>query len=205
MARKKTEKNMDAKTPNTKKYAENGVRVVFRLYDQNEILRFKKWQRELESQNKSVSQELSIILMNYLNQLDKKLVMRDLKEDMFYAFRKALYASMYPFTNTLKTTVEKYEVETILANQKIDILLNILANNKIEFNEQLLNRPDDKLLNESIYFQQMRNVFNKQLEKEIEAEQKKALEVAKSFEKYANYEFDGRMDSNIENNDEEIS
>lgn len=205
MGRKRKEKNIESEIANNKKQEENGLRFTIRLYDQNEILRFKNWQRELKSQNQSVSEQISIILMNHLKQQDKKLVMRDLKEDMFYAFRKALYASMYPFTNTLKTTVEKYEIETILANQKIDILLNILANNKIEFNEQLLNKPDDKLLNESVYFQQMRKVFNKQLDKEIEAEQKKALEVAKSFEKYTNYEFDGRMDSNIDNDEEEIS
>lgn len=205
MGRKRKEKNIESEIANNKKQEENGLRFTIRLYDQNEILRFKNWQRELKSQNQSVSEQISIILMNHLKQQDKKLVMRDLKEDMFYAFRKALYASMYPFTNTLKTTVEKYEIETILANQKIDILLNILANNKIEFNEQLLNKPDDKLLNESVYFQQMRKVFNKQLDKEIEAEQKKALEIAKSFEKYTNYEFDGRMDSNIDNDEEEIS
>lgn len=205
MGRKPKERNIDPEIANSKAQLENGLRFTIRLYDQNEILRFKNWQRELKRQNQSASEQISIILMNHLKQQDKKLVMRDLKEDMFYAFRKALYASMYPFTNTLKTTVEKYEIETILANQKIDILLNILANNKIEFNEQLLNKPDDKLLNESVYFQQMRKVFNKQLDKEIEAEQKKALEVAKSFEKYTNYEFDGRMDSNIDNDEEEIS
>lgn len=181
-----------------KKKKENGLRLTIRLYDQNDILRFKNWQRELKSLNKNISEEIVEIVMNYLREVDKKVIMRELKDDMFYAFRKALYASMYPYTNTLRKCIEKYEVETVLANQKMDVLLNILADNKIEFNERLLNRPSVKLLTESDYFQNARKLFEEKFNANLRKEEKKASEVAKTFQKYSEYEFGSKMDSNIE-------
>ncbi|MBU4693428.1 hypothetical protein KQ878_00820 [Mycoplasma zalophidermidis] len=183
--------------------SENGLRISFRLYDQSEILRFKAWQRELKGDNKSVSVAIGEVVMNYLKDIDKRVMMRELKDDMFYAFRKALYASMYPFTNSIKNKIDKYEIETSLAGKKIDMILNVLSNPEIEFNPDVVNEPDEKILNESLYFKQIRNIFNSELEKLISNQKQKARELAKTTKKYTNYEFNNELDSNIENDMEE--
>lgn len=193
---------MKEQKPNKKE-----VRVTFRLYNDDDIIRFEKLKKESIATGESISLIISNILRDYLLEKDKKALYRNLRDDIFYAFQKSFYASMTPFSANIIKEVLRNRVEDTLMNKKIDILLNTLAE-KDQLNENQLKAPSAKILEESSYFEKIRELFNienKSKMAKIDQKIKAVKDQQRAFEEYDNHfdEIDPKISAKVYEFDEE--
>ncbi|WP_373435590.1 Mbov_0398 family ICE element protein [Metamycoplasma equirhinis] len=129
------------------------VRVTFRFYELDDIVRFEKLKKEANANGDSISIVVANIVRNYLLEREKKIVMKNIRDDIYYALRKVLFASLAPFSANIIREILKNRIEDTLINKKIDVLLNKEAHN-IKLDQNQLNNLTTKILAEPLYFEQ---------------------------------------------------
>lgn len=191
----KTKRGRKPLPPEQKKSKNNEVRLSFRLYDKNDILKFKIFQKQVDAKGQSLSNALADIVMSHLDEKDKRKIMSSLKVDLFYAFRKAFFASLSPYTANIINQVLKVRVENNIINKKLDLLLNAFAGGHID--EETINNPGSKMLIEPKYFEQIRQILNIENEEKNLKTNEKVAKVKKREQAYENYEFSNETDPEI--------
>ncbi|MCR8966567.1 Mbov_0398 family ICE element protein [Mycoplasma zalophidermidis] len=174
---------------------DNGVQLSFRLYDENDILKFKSFRKTVEVKGQSLSNALSDIVVSFLDEKDKRKVMSSLKVDLFYAFRKAFYASLSPYTANIINQILKVRVENNIINKKLDLLLNALAGGDVS--KEIIDNPGSELLVEPKYFEQIRQILNIENDEKGLKTNEKVAKVKRREEIYENYEFNNDTDPEI--------
>ncbi|WFQ93054.1 Mbov_0398 family ICE element protein [Mycoplasma feriruminatoris] len=167
----------------TSKKKSNEVTIIFRLYDTADILRFEKWKKELERNNESISSAISQVISNFLLEREKQIVLKSVREDLYYSLRKVLYSSLAPFSANIIKEVLKNRMEDVLLNKKMDVLLN----NSINKTGRELNDISTKDLTEPKYFEQMRELFiieNDKANKKVNEKIANIKDRQKRFEQY---------------------
>ena len=114
---------------------------------------------------------------------------------------------MTPFSANIIKEVLRNRIEDTLMNKKIDILLNTLAE-KDQLNENQLKAPSAKILEESSYFEKIRellNIENKLKMVKIDQKIKAVKDQQKAFEEYDNHfdEIDPKISTKVYEFDEE--
>lgn len=162
------------------------VRVTFRLYDAEDIVFFERFKKELIATGDTLSSAIAGIIRNHLLGREKKVVWKHLQDDMFYAFRKALFASLIPFSKKINEKIDGVLIENNIINAKLNMLLNANSQ-KTTLNEELLNYNSNNLTDEPQVFENARIVLNAKLQKEREKKKIKAKEIEKAQKNFENY------------------
>ncbi|WP_434333041.1 Mbov_0398 family ICE element protein [Mycoplasma capricolum] len=102
----------------------NEIKITFRIYEREDILRFEKWKKELASNGETLSNAMLNLLRNHLLEKEKKIVLNTLREDIFYSFRKSLFASLAPFASNIIREINKARIEEVIINKKLDLVIN---------------------------------------------------------------------------------
>ncbi|WP_373436773.1 Mbov_0398 family ICE element protein [Metamycoplasma equirhinis] len=173
------------------------VRVTFRFYELDDIVRFEKLKKEANANGDSISIVVANIVRNYLLEREKKIVMKNIRDDIYYALRKVLFASLAPFSANIIREILKNRIEDTLINKKIDVLLNKEAHN-IKLDQNQLNNLTTKILAEPLYFEQMRELFNAENKTRVEKINKKIAAVKEQQKKFEEYDaHNADLDSEI--------
>ncbi|UZK63976.1 integrative conjugal element protein [Mycoplasma mycoides subsp. capri] len=181
----------------------NELLIAFRLYNKTDIIRFEEWKKELEINGESVSNAISNVIRNYLLEKDKQIVLKSVREDLYYSLRKVMFSSLAPFSANIIKEVLKNRVEDVLLNKKMDVLLNNLINKT----GRELNDISEKNLAEARYFEQMRELFIINNEKAIKKVNEKIANIKDRQKKFEEYEKQSlKLDSEIlsETSDDEF-
>lgn len=67
------------------------LRVIFRLYEKEDIVRFEKFRRINEIESRSIFEVIVIVFREYLYNKEKEIVFKDVLDDIYYVMRKVLY------------------------------------------------------------------------------------------------------------------
>ncbi|UWV82416.1 Mbov_0398 family ICE element protein [Mycoplasmopsis cynos] len=135
----------------------NGIVVQTRLTNSDDIAKFLQWKIDLENKNKTIYNEIRNIIVNEINDIDKKDAFRKTKDDLFYYLRKAIFASMSPFKQDIDNVVLDIKVEQNIINKKLDLLINLVAK---EFDIQKdLEEISGELLKENKYFKDIKDIL----------------------------------------------
>ncbi|CBW54023.1 CDS18, conserved hypothetical protein (part of ICE) [Mycoplasma mycoides subsp. capri LC str. 95010] len=163
----------------------------------------KNEKKELEINGESVSNAISNVIRNYLLEKDKQIVLKSVREDLYYSLRKVMFSSLAPFSANIIKEVLKNRVEDVLLNKKMDVLLNNLINKT----GRELNDISEKNLAEARYFEQMRELFIINNEKAIKKVNEKIANIKDRQKKFEEYEKQSlKLDSEIlsETSDDEF-
>lgn len=207
--KEKPTKTQETKTSELKtnqvpiKKKSNELLIAFRLYNKTDIIRFEEWKKELEINGESVSNAISNVIRNYLLEKDKQIVLKSVREDLYYSLRKVMFSSLAPFSANIIKEVLKNRVEDVLLNKKMDVLLNNLINKT----GRELNDISEKNLAEARYFEQMRELFIINNEKAIKKVNEKIANIKDRQKKFEEYEKQSlKLDSEIlsETSDDEF-
>ncbi|ACU78338.1 conserved hypothetical integrative conjugal element protein [synthetic Mycoplasma mycoides JCVI-syn1.0] len=207
--KEKPNKTQETKTSELKtnqvpvKKKSNELLIAFRLYNKTDIIRFEEWKKELEINGESVSNAISNVIRNYLLEKDKQIVLKSVREDLYYSLRKVMFSSLAPFSANIIKEVLKNRVEDVLLNKKMDVLLNNLINKT----GRELNDISEKNLAEARYFEQMRELFIINNEKAIKKVNEKIANIKDRQKKFEEYEQQSlKLDSEIlsETSDDEF-
>ncbi|AGJ90637.1 Mbov_0398 family ICE element protein [Mycoplasma putrefaciens] len=159
---------------------QKGLAITFRMYEVPDVLRFEQWKKELNASGSNVSTALADIVKEYLLEKEKKIALKGLREDLFYSFRKVLFASLAPFSANIIREILKNRAELLLLNKKIDVLLNTIFKDE----KHILKNLNIDLLEEARYFEQMRELLNNETQVKIEKINKKIAKVKDHQKKF---------------------
>lgn len=67
------------------------LRVIFRLYKKEDIVRFEKFRKIIEIDNKSMLEVIVGVFKEYLYNKEKEIVFKDVLDDIYYVMRKVFY------------------------------------------------------------------------------------------------------------------
>ncbi|WP_322959218.1 Mbov_0398 family ICE element protein [Mycoplasmopsis cynos] len=166
----------------------NGIVVQTRLTNSDDIAKFLQWKIDLENKNKTIYNEIRNIIVNEINDIDKKDAFRKTKDDLFYYLRKAIFASMSPFKQDIDNVVLDIKVEQNIINKKLDLLINLVAK---EFDIQKdLEEISGELLKENKYFKDIKDILERQNNALLKKIEKANEAYQKTFQRYHNTEFD---------------
>ncbi|UUD34809.1 integrative conjugal element protein [Mycoplasmopsis caviae] len=165
------------------------LRLTIRFYNVDDVARLNKWKKQVSLAGDSFSNVLSRVIMNYLDDTEKKKVLKDFKTDLFYAFRKSMFASLTPFSANIIENILSIKADNYIINKKLDLLLNSIASDK-DLTKSLLRNPTQDLIEEVEFFRNLRNLLNVKNDKVIETKNEKVARIKKQEEKYENYEFE---------------
>lgn len=163
------------------------IRITFRFYETSDILRFEKFKKEINSKDETVSNAVADIVRNYLLEREKKVVMREVRDDFYYSLRKVFYSSLAPFSANIIREILKNRIEDTIIGKKIDVMLNSLVNNlKITKND--LDNLNSKMLEEPKFFENLREIFKAENKNKIQKVNKKVAEVKEQQKVFDEYE-----------------
>ncbi|MFV8473860.1 Mbov_0398 family ICE element protein [Mycoplasma sp. Z407A] len=110
-----------------KKQKETGIATTIRFYNGDDVARLNKLKKQLAGQKVSLSAYLSDMVAMQLANDEKEIVLKDIKSDLFYSFRKSFYASLSPFQHNIIAEIENVEDEVKILNEKVDLILEALC------------------------------------------------------------------------------
>ncbi|MHA3786257.1 Mbov_0398 family ICE element protein [Mycoplasma sp. Z244C] len=119
------------KRASEKKVKENGLSTTVRFYNIDDVARLLKLKKNLAGKNIALSSYLSEMISLQLANEEKEIVLKDIKNDLFYSFRKSFYASLSPFQHNIINEINKVEDEVEILNEKMDLLLQAMSGNAI--------------------------------------------------------------------------
>ncbi|MHA3801847.1 Mbov_0398 family ICE element protein [Mycoplasma sp. VS30B] len=119
------------KRASEKKVKENGLSTTVRFYNVDDVARLLKLKKNLAGKNIALSSYLSEMISLQLANEEKEIVLKDIKNDLFYSFRKSFYASLSPFQHNIINEINKVEDEVEILNEKMDLLLQAMSGNAI--------------------------------------------------------------------------
>lgn len=67
------------------------LRIIFRLYEKEDIVRFEKFRKVIEIDNKSMLEVIVGVFKEYLYNKEKEIVFKDVLDDIYYVMRKVFY------------------------------------------------------------------------------------------------------------------
>ncbi|WP_434329630.1 integrative conjugal element protein [Mycoplasma capricolum subsp. capricolum] len=162
----------------------NEIKITFRIYEREDILRFEKWKKELASNGETLSNAMLNLLRNHLLEKEKKIVLNTLREDIFYSFRKSLFASLAPFASNIIREINKARIEEVIINKKLDLVINNFLQNPDEY----INNLNHNLLAEPKYFDKTRELFIVDYNNKLEKVNKKIADVKDQQKKFKDYQ-----------------
>ncbi|ABC01536.1 MULTISPECIES: Mbov_0398 family ICE element protein [Mycoplasma mycoides group] len=162
----------------------NEIKITFRIYEREDILRFEKWKKELASNGETLSNAMLNLLRNHLLEKEKKIVLNTLREDIFYSFRKSLFASLAPFASNIIREINKARIEEVIINKKLDLVINNFLQNPDEY----INNLNPNLLAEPKYFDKTRELFIVDYNNKLEKVNKKIADVKDQQKKFKDYQ-----------------
>ncbi|WLP85206.1 Mbov_0399 family ICE element protein [Mycoplasma seminis] len=118
-----------------KKQKENGISTTVRFYNVDDITRLNKLKKQLAGNNVALSSYLSEMISTQLANEEKAIILKDIKNDLFYSFRKSFFASLSPFQHNIISEIENVEDEIKILNEKMDLLLQAMSGYNISQND----------------------------------------------------------------------
>ncbi|WP_051622802.1 Mbov_0398 family ICE element protein [Mycoplasmopsis primatum] len=168
-------------------------KFLFRLYDANTLLRFKRFQNEVLRNGESLSAVLERIIVDFLDERDKKKVFKSLKTDMEYSFHKAFFSRLTPFSMYIIDHILNVRAENSLINKKLDILLNALFSNS-KITKKDLENPSSDLLAEGPYFKNLRELLQLENAENLGKKNKWVEKVKKREKIFNSYNYENETD-----------
>ncbi|AJK51222.1 Mbov_0398 family ICE element protein [Mycoplasma capricolum] len=129
--------------------------------------------KELASNGETLSNAMLNLLRNHLLEKEKKIVLNTLREDIFYSFRKSLFASLAPFASNIIREINKARIEEVIINKKLDLVINNFLQNPDEY----INNLNPNLLAEPKCFDKTRELFIVDYNNKLEKVNKKIADV----------------------------
>ena len=175
-----------------------------RFSNPDDIYLLNKYIANWKKEGKSSYQEINNIVRNSLLEQEKQEGIRNIKNDLFYALRKANWASLSPYAMQNTRKFREVDIELSIINLKLNMLLNLLFDDKLE-NE--LDNPSAKFLKEPDFFKNtIRGSMAKINDKWTNTIAKKLMNGKKAFDDFlaqlSENEFDDIMNEiSILNND----
>ncbi|WP_027333079.1 Mbov_0398 family ICE element protein [Mycoplasmopsis gallinarum] len=155
-----------------------------RFVDESDIYLYDKYIQKWKKEGKSPYQMINKIVKDYMVNEEKNDSLKILKTDLFYALRKANWASLTPFSMQITRRFQNLELEIVILHQKLNMVLNALLPG-VKFNKETLNNPGSELLKEPDFFEKyMRNELSKENNKWLNKMQKKVLKDKQTFEQF---------------------
>ncbi|WP_033161550.1 Mbov_0398 family ICE element protein [[Mycoplasma] collis] len=162
-----------------------GARFNGKFIKEENITIFNNWKDSINKQGKSLNQVMCDILISHITETENKKIIRNVKDELFYAIRKSQFASNVAIHKQLQLLENKIVQQDKIINLKLNWILNIMFKN-VELNKEVYNQPSTKALKESYYFTELNNTFAKNLEKLnniLKAEVKQYEDTYDSFSK----------------------
>ncbi|QSB07623.1 hypothetical protein JS510_00640 [Mycoplasma tauri] len=150
---KKTDNDLDNEAKlKTKAEKMNKYRIVSTRFTSDEdLMLFQRWESRIKSKGLSSYAEIQNIIRTHMVEEEKKGLLKEFKQDLFYVLRKAMWASLTPFLNSIKDEMRSQNNELTFIDLKLNLLINSLIKDKDK-----INSPDAKDLSESEYIKMLR-------------------------------------------------
>lgn len=176
-------------------------KISITLTTPEEIALADIFESTLDENETSFHQEVKGILLNKFKETQKREITRDLKDDLFYAFRKASWSSLSPFWNNIKSEFRKENIAISLLDMKINLLLNLLVAKK---DKDILSNPQTSDFAEPAFIEELRV---KLLDKEKEWTKRtinKINQGDKAFQGFVNQFLDNEVEEAFNKQSEKV-
>ncbi|WP_438340718.1 Mbov_0398 family ICE element protein [Mycoplasma sp. 125] len=117
-------RNKKGGRPKTNKNGE--VRGYFRFTNLEDILNFKKWENDLDIRGKAKQKEINNLVRKGILESEAIKSIKNFRNEIRYAFSKAIFASLSPFYNKLEKRALIQESKLNIIEYKVNLLLNVL-------------------------------------------------------------------------------
>ncbi|QNM93761.1 hypothetical protein H9M94_01105 [Mycoplasma sp. Pen4] len=177
------------KVETKKKRKKTSLSTTVRFYNASDIVRLKQLQIELKKKGETLSNFISEAAINAVDEIDKEALLKTFKNDMFYSFRKAFYASLVPFSKSITQQVFINQDKLTIIESKLDLILDALTGKEIT----------------SDAIQNINNKVNelKELREQLEKNDSKAIkQVETRYQKFV--EYDNSQSSDTETYRDEV-
>lgn len=176
----------------------NEIRISLRFSGQDDVALYSRWKKKIEDEGISSYSALNQLVKNELLKREQDVVVKSVKNELFYALRKAIWASLQPMTFNMKNEMNKVKIEQVIISQKLNIVLNVLCKNDA-FEQQLI-EPTNEYLKEIPYFNDVARKYL--IDKEKVFSQKlldKLNQNEESIDKFLSQLADNEYDEYLEN------
>lgn len=150
----------------------------FNNLENNEIELLDKWFNKIKKNKSSINREVNNILVEYLKAKELEKSFSKVYNDMFYAFRKAFFASLAPFQNELVAHLKTIQNEVDILNMKHNAFLK-------HFDVNLDNLSKEYFEDFSI-ISKARIKAIEEIQKTSKANKEKFKELERTFERFKN-------------------
>ena len=143
---------------------------------------------------------LNHLVKNELLKKEQEVIVRDTKYEMFIAFRKAIWSSIFNLSSIIKEEMNRVKIEQSVISQKLNLIINVLCKN--DAFEQLLSKPSNEYLTEIPYFEnETRKILNAKKDEFTKALENRIANSETTIEKFlaqlGDNEFDKLMQEYI--------
>ncbi|VEU59604.1 Mbov_0398 family ICE element protein [Mesomycoplasma neurolyticum] len=163
---------------------EREVRFSGYFGEKSDIQTFNLWKQNILDKGLSLNQTICEIIITHIKKEQEKQIIRSIKDDLFYAIRKAIFASMSSVYKEFQIRKTDENFKNKILNSKLDLISNILFKN-IDINDEIFDEPSPKALNESLYFIQKAKNDEKTLKILNETLAKNANKTEKIFDRFS--------------------
>lgn len=165
--------------------------IRFKVRQPKNILRFIQYKEQIEKEGQNFNNFVMGLVSKSFEEQDKKSLFKNLKNDMFYSFNKAIYARTSPFSAAIINAIDKVRIKQNIIDKKLDLILNIITRDT-KTTLQEIQSPTTQILEESEYFKNLYNVFDNDLKNNEENRNK---HIAKTFDRLKKFnDFEERED-----------
>lgn len=135
----------------------NEIRISLRFSGQDDVALYSRWKKKIEGEGISSYSALNQLVKSELLKREQDVVVKSVKNELFYALRKAIWASLQPMTLNMKNEMNKLKIEQVIISQKLNLVLNVLCKNDA-FEQQLV-EPSNEYLKEIPYFNDVARTY----------------------------------------------
>ena len=187
-------------TKKTKPINNTETRVSIRFSGPDDVALYSRWKKKIESQGISAYSALNHLVKNELLKKEQEVIVRDTKYEMFIAFRKAIWSSIFNLSSIIKEEMNRVKIEQSVISQKLNLIINVLCKN--DAFEQLLSKPSNEYLTEIPYFEnETRKILNAKKDEFTKALENRIANSETTIEKFlaqlGDNEFDKLMQEYI--------
>ncbi|QDY87719.1 Mbov_0398 family ICE element protein [Mycoplasma anserisalpingitidis] len=147
------------------------------LEDKDNAL-LEKWFSEIKKNKGSINKKVNDVLIEYLKAKELETSFSKVYNDMFYAFRKATFASLAPFQNELVSHLKTIKTEIDLLNMKQNAYFKHFDINLDKFNKDYF--EDYHVIREA----RVKSID--EIKKFAKEQKDKFKELERSFERFKN-------------------
>ncbi|QGZ97972.1 hypothetical protein GE118_04170 [Mycoplasma sp. NEAQ87857] len=151
----------------------NNLTVRFNGLDDDEVNLIAKWMQKIKSEKQTLaSKEIVNVLLDKLKSEELERNVSNFQQEIFYAFRKAMWASLTPFLKTIRSDFENRDIELVIINKKLDFMMEALKIN-----------PEHKV-SENQNFKNLRNYLVNAKNEKMKLDMKQVNNVLDYFDDY---------------------